>query len=277
MRSSTARVLSSQVLATALGALLTLAVSDPVPAQGLRTRIEANHQVYVPDGEGPFAAVIALPGCSGVSLRGPETDAGRPGDEADRLFRRHYPRMAERLREAGFMVLLVDYLTAEGVPNTCNFEIHPNRVGEYLGESVSFVTTLPDVDSSRLHVIGWSHGGAGVLAWLATLVDEPVGVRAAVAVYPGCGASGVWSASLPVLMILAEADDIAPPSVCNALVQSLPDSADVRVHSYAGARHGFDLTEGPAVLPIGSDLTVGRDPNAGGDVWGRILLFLNRQ
>ncbi len=264
------------VLATGLGSLLTLAVTGPVSAQELRSRIEVNHRMYVPDGEGPFPAVITIPGCSGVSLGGPETDAGRPGDEADRLFRRHYPRMAERLREAGFMVLLIDYLAAEGVPNTCNGEIHPHRVGEYLGESVSFVTTFPDVDSSRLHVIGWSHGGAGVLAWLATLVDEPVGVRTAVAVYPGCGASGVWYSSLPVLMILAGADDITPPSVCNALVQSLPDNADVRVHSYPGARHGFDLTEGPALLPIGGGLTVGRDPDAGRDAWRRILMFLNR-
>ncbi len=264
------------VLATGLGMLLMLAICGPVAAQELRTRIEANHRLYVPDGEGPFPAVIAIPGCSGVSLRGPETDAGRPGDEADRLFRRHYPRMAERLREAGFLVLLVDYLTAEGVLNTCSGEIHPNRVGEYLGASVSFVTTFPDVDSSRVHVIGWSHGGAGVLSWLANLVDKPVGVRTAIAVYPGCGASGVWTSSLPVLMLLAGADDIALPSVCNALVESLPDNADARVYSYPGARHGFDMTEGPAMLPIGGGLTVGRDPAAGREAWRRILMFLTR-
>lgn len=43
------------------------------------------------------------------------------------------------------------------------------------------------------------------------LAPKPVGVRTAVAVYPGCGASGVWSSSLPLLMLLGEKDDIAPP------------------------------------------------------------------
>ncbi len=57
------------VLATALGALLTLAVSDPVPARGLRTRVAANHRLFVPDGEGPFAVVIVIPGCAAHAFR----------------------------------------------------------------------------------------------------------------------------------------------------------------------------------------------------------------
>jgi dienelactone hydrolase len=210
-----------------------------IEAQELQIQIEANHKVYVPEGIGPFPVVIAIPGCSGVSLNGLETDAGRPGDEGDRLFRRHYQLMADRLQKAGFMVVIIDYLTAEVVLNTCGWEIHPKRVGEYIKEAISFVKTIHNCDTTRINIIGWSHGGEGVLAWLANLDGEPNGVQSAIAVYPGCSTSEPWDTSLPVLILLGDADDIALPTVCNKLIQDLSNQTSVLVKSYPGARHGF--------------------------------------
>ena len=245
-----------------------------VYAQKLQIAIEENHKIYIPDGEGPFPVVIAIPGCSGVSLNGPETDAGRPDDVGDWLFRRHYPRMAEKLRENGFLVLLIDYLSAEGVANTCGWEIHPRRVGEYVKEAILFVRSVPAVDTKRINVIGWSHGGEGLLAWLANLEGESSEVLSAVAIYPGCSSSGAWESSLPVLMILGEADDIALPSVCRDLVKSLPKKNNVQVKSYPEARHGFDMTEGPTILSVGNGLTIGRNLKAGNNAWKEIFNFL---
>lgn len=162
-----------------------------VMAQPTPDIIEANHRAFFPDGEGRFPTVVAIPGCSGVSLDGAATDEGRPGDEADRLFRRHYARMAKRLREGGFGVILVDYLTAEGVANACSGEISHERVGEYVVVSLEFARTLPQVDLSRLHVVGWSHGGAGVIAWLQGLGVQTPAVAGAVAVYPACGMGSI--------------------------------------------------------------------------------------
>jgi dienelactone hydrolase len=104
-------------------AVLSVVVSSAMTAQPTGSDIERNLRTYFPSGDERFPTVVAIPGCSGVSLRGTETDDGRPGDEADRLFRRHYARMAERLRDGGFAVVLVDYLTAENVDNTCGGEI----------------------------------------------------------------------------------------------------------------------------------------------------------
>lgn len=247
-----------------------------VNAQELHEQIKTNHKVYLPQGEGPFPVVLAFPGCSGVSLNGTETDAGRPGDEGDRLFRRHYSRMAVRLQQAGFMVLLVDYLTADGVHNTCGWEIHPKRVGEYVNEAISFVKTIPNIDTTKINIIGWSHGGEGVLAWLTKLQKEPDGVKSVVAVYPGCSSSSPWKSSLPVLMILGEADDIALPNICSSLIQSLINKSNVRVISYPNARHGFDLTEGPEVLSVGNGLTIGRNKQAGDYAWNEIFKFLKK-
>jgi dienelactone hydrolase len=246
-------------------------------ARPLRGTVEANQRTYFPRGEGPFPTVVAIPGCSGVSLNGSATDEGRPGDEADRLFRRHYARMAERLREGGFGVILVDYLTSEGVANTCSGEISHERVGEYVAASLEFAGTLPQVDLSRLYVVGWSHGGAGVISWLQALGEGDPPVGGAVAVYPGCGSRGPWVSSVPVLVLLGEADDITPPEECDRILERLPHNTRAEVRRYADARHGFDFTEGPEVLAIGGGMTVGRNPSAGKEAWEEIFAFLRRQ
>lgn len=264
-------MLSRACRAAAAFAVLCVA---PVTAQPTPSDIEANHRTFFPGGDGPFPTVVAVPGCSGVSLEGPATDEGRPGDEADRLFRRHYARMAERLRLGGFGVVLIDYLTSEGVANTCSGEISHERVGEYVAESLELARSLPRVDLSRLYVIGWSHGGAGVIAWLQALDERSPPVAGAVAVYPSCRSRGPWVSEVPVLVLLGEADDITPAETCDEILERLPDSARVEVRRYADARHGFDFTEGPEVLPIGGGMTVGRNPGAGEQAWEEIFAFL---
>jgi dienelactone hydrolase len=263
--------------ATLATLVLVALCASTVTAQPTRDAIEANHRTFFPSGDDPVPTVVAIPGCSGVSLDGPATDDGRPGDEADRLFRRHYARMADRLRDGDFGVVLVDYLTSEKVANTCSGEISHERVGEYVAASLEFAGTLPRVDPARLYVVGWSHGGAGVFAWLQALREQASTVAGAVAVYPGCGSRGPWASAVPVLVLLGEADDITPPERCDEILGRLPESARVEVRRYADARHGFDFTEGPEVLPIGGGMTVGRNPIAGEEAWEEIFAFLRRQ
>lgn len=253
-----------------------LEAAKPLTATPLRDAVGSHHRTYFPSGEGPFPTVIAIPGCSGVSLDGPATDEGRPGDEADRLFRRHYVRMADRLRDGGFGVILVDYLSAENVANTCSGEITHERVAEYIAASLEFAGALPQVDPSRVYVVGWSHGGAGVIAWLEALGEQSPPVAGAVAVYPGCNSRDPWVAAVPVLVLLGEADDITPPESCDRVLRRLPDGTQVQVRRYADARHGFDFTEGPEVLPIGGGMTVGRNPAAGEEAWEEIFAFFRR-
>ena len=244
-------------------------------AQSLAARIEASHRTYLPSGDGPFPTVVAIPGCSGVSLDGPLSDAGRPGREGDRLFRRHYPRMAERLRARGFAVILVDYLGAEGVANTCAREISHERVGEYVGASLDFARKLPTTDSRSLFVVGWSHGGAGVIAWLQAVGTDHSPAVGAVAVYPECDSRGPWRSSMPILVLLGGADDIALPERCDRIARQLSEETDARFTRYPEGRHGFDMTEGPEVLDIGGGMTLGRNDEAGEAAWSEIFRFLD--
>jgi len=245
-------------------------------AQEIFQFIKANHNLYVPQGKGPFPVIIAFPGCSGVSLHGPETDVGRPNNEDDVLFRRHYPKMAKKLQNEGYLVLLIDYLSAENVINTCSGEIPHEKVAEYIKASLDFVKTIPAADYSRITVLGSSYGGVGTLTWLSNLELNPSGVQSVIVIYPGCGTIKGWKSTLPVLMLLGELDDIAPPDQCIDLVNSLPNETHVRVRTYPNARHGFDMAEGPELLPIGHGLTVGRNEQAGMEAWKEILSFLGK-
>ena len=177
--------------------VLLLAASSVASSQSLRARIEEHHRLYVPTGEGRFATVVTLPGCSGVSLDSPLTDEGRPGDEGDRLFRTHYPRMAERLRDIGFAVLLVDYLAGEGVQNACSGEIALETIADYIAESVAFARTRSFVDANRIHIIGWSMGGRGLLEWIQTRTAGTLAADSVVAVYAGCRRSRSADPRLP--------------------------------------------------------------------------------
>ena len=247
-----------------------------INAQDKAMLIEANHKVFVPQGDGPFPVIIAMPGCSGVSLNGPETDAGRPGMEDDVLFRKHYPYMAKKLQNEGYLVFLMDYLSAENVINTCGGEIPHERVAEYVNAAIGYIKTLPEADVSRIHIVGWSYGGVGVLKWLSNLETDPIGVQSVITIYPGCGGYYSWKSSIPVLMLLGEADDIAPYKQCIDLVNSLPEQTNVKIKTYPNARHGFDMPEGPELLPIGHGMTVGRNEQAGKDAWQEMLSFLGK-
>lgn len=202
------------------------------------------------------------------------TDVGRQGDEGDRLFRRHYARMAEQLRQRGFAVVVVDYLSAEGVANTCSGEIRHETVGQYITAALDYARDLPNTDPDRLFVIGWSHGGAGVIAWLQTLGSSERPAAGAVAVYPQCESREPWVSSLPVLVLLGGADDIALPEVCDQLEERLPEGTEARFSTYPDGRHGFDMTEGPEVLDLGG-ITIGRHPESGSAAWSEIFEFLN--
>jgi len=249
-----------------------------VSAQDFMSRIRENHSVYLPEGAGPFPVVIIVPGCSGVSLYGAQSDTGRPGNEDDRLFRRHWPIMAEKLRNAGYLVIIIDYLAAENVINTCGGEIPHQIVREYITASIAFAKTQEQADPLRINIIGASYGGAGLLTWLVNLTSRPEEIRSIIAIYPGCGAiTKTTDIDIPVLMLLGAADDITPPEQCEALVATFSATPKVLVKTYKDSRHGFDLTEGPTVLPIGNGMTVGRNSKTGKKAWKDIFAFLKER
>ena len=263
----------SACLAVTLGFCVTLLVAQ---ATGLRERITENHFKFIPSGEGPFPTLIAIPGCSGIAFKDSTREATHPDlTTDDRLFRMHYLRMAERFRKEGFAVLLIDIYSAEGLVTACKSKIQAERIADYISESVAWVAELDFVDATRIHIIGWSMGGGGVLSWLHGPRTQTDSVQSAIAVYPSCKNLEPLTNAVPLLLLLGEADDIADPAKCQELIAKSITKPMITVRSFPGARHGFDNSDAPLVMDIGNGKSIGFQSTAAEVSWLEILAFLS--
>jgi len=162
-----------------------LLLASPTSAQEVSQRLAGHLVENIPKGPGPFPGILAIPGCSGISLNSPETDRGG-GSPTDPYFRRHYPRIAQTLSTEGYAVFSLDYHSAEGVVSACLGQIHPTRIAEYIEVAAHQVVTDPRVQAGKVFLVGWSLGGAGLLHALDHLSDGDIAISDAVAIYPSC-------------------------------------------------------------------------------------------
>lgn len=164
-----------------------------------------------PGGAGPFAAALLVPGCAGAGS--------------------HTERAARELAQAGFAVAVMAPVCAASADTA---------VPAIRREAARLLAT-PGADRTRLHLVGWSEGGAGVMAAVAE-----IGARSAAAFYPTCTRVRAWRPSVPFLMILAENDTVAPPAACLDLMGQTPEAQNVLAVRYGGVAHGFDNAGHPA-------------------------------
>ena len=216
-------------------------------------------------------AVVALHGCSGLA-------------RADRPLRLP-PREAEwagRLAALGHAVLFPDSFGSRGLGPACGRGDHPARPeGLRAGDAraaLAWAAAQPGEPAGGGILLGWSHGASTVL-W--TLAAPPAAglLRAAIALYPGCGAllreAEGWAAPVPLLMLLAGADDWTPAHRCEALAARAPQRVELRV--FPDARHGFDHPSAPLrsrLLPDGRQVTTGTDRAAREGAIAAVLSFL---
>jgi dienelactone hydrolase len=182
-----------------------------------------------PPGTGPFPAVVVLHGCGG--------------------FHQDMLAWADRLRSWGYVALAVDSFGSRGIETACGgFGDQPADAFQAL----AYLTTQPYVRADHVAVLGFSMGGASVLAALERGSISglfPDKFRAGVALYPPCsGSTGVKIA--PTLVLIGALDDWTPASACEAMAagrselgisRSPGDRSLVQLIIYPGAHHGFDL------------------------------------
>jgi dienelactone hydrolase len=136
--------------------------ADPVEFPGEDGPLKS--ELLRPAGGGPFPAVVALHGCGGLFGKG------------GALSRRHQD-WADRLTQAGFMVLLPDSFGSRGLASQCRNSdrtVRPSRerVGDALA-AASYLKTRPDVKRDAVNLLGWSNGGSTVLYALRTAAGSP--------------------------------------------------------------------------------------------------------
>ncbi|MGQ0510817.1 MAG: dienelactone hydrolase family protein [Betaproteobacteria bacterium] len=209
-------------------------VFSPGPPQAITAELR------FPPGAGPFPAVVLAHGCNG----------NRNTERA----------WGAQLREWGYATLVLDSFTGRGIQEVCTgaARLAPlQRVPDAYG-ALRLLARHPRVDTNRVALMGFSHGGAltmlAATAWARERyapAGEPA-FRGFIPFYPNCGPEFPerYRVSAPVRIHTGEADDWTPAGPCVALVAQLKAAGqDAEMRVYPGAHHAFDQARGHHFLP----------------------------
>jgi dienelactone hydrolase len=180
-----------------------------------------------PEGDGPFAAIVYLHGCDGLSKDAPKF-------------------IAQFMTGLGYVSLAVDSFATRGIKEACTRPMLLDRQGDALG-ALSHLSKLPFVDPQRIAVLGSSQGGMVALQLASThqveIFDAPrdLKFKAEVAYYPLCGVASE-ELTVPTLILIGELDDWTPAKVCELWMKRRADrGAPVKLIVYPGAYHAFNV------------------------------------
>ena len=214
-----------------------------------------------PEGKGPFPALVLLHGCAGIQNT--------------------HHRWAGKLNAEGYVTLIVDSLWPRRLTN-CGSSI--NVLSQRLRSddaysAMRYLKSQPFVNPEQIGVIGWSHGGGGVLM-LSNELDSrefPPNERfdAAVAFYPNCTAvGGRYVPNTNLLILIGDADDLTPSSTCealNGLNQKMDTDFTTDIIVFKNATHSYDV---PRQSIIYNGHTIQYNKKATDLSWERLKNFL---
>lgn len=219
---------------------------------GVRQNMAAT--LVAPDGAGPYPGILLLHTSGGL-------------EEADTAF-------AERLAQAGYVVLVPAFLEAYGISARTRelaFSADAERIYADLAEAVDTLSHESKVGRQKIGAIGFSNGGYFAV-WLAATRK----VQAGVSYYGALSGAGTdreqarfgstfSRASSPVLILHGMDDSTVPVGAAKrlaAIVNSAGSPCEIQL--YDGAGHRFDRIGGSA------------NQSAATDAWQRTMDFLGK-
>ncbi len=151
---------------------------------------------------------------------------------------------ASTVKGWGYNAVVIDHYTLRGITSHAKRMVAgagPKDRARDFADVAEWVQKQP-WHKGKMVIMGFSHGGTGVLAYVNAPAMRRMGlwegdkkdpVAAVVSFYPAC----YWEAppdkpKLPVLMLIAEKDDLADPKYCSPISSSLYD-----VHVLNDATH----------------------------------------
>lgn len=188
--------------------------------------LSTHYRLEKPNGDGPFPAVIMVPGCGGFDTEN---------------LKEHYDGVQSRLVALGFATLRVNSLAARNAANCRQAMLFPSEGTGDIYIAVEYVMQQPFVKKEAINIIGWSWGGAAALLALS-LPEGQISIPFAsvVTYYPPCKWAGKWDSDVPVLILGASLDNVCPFNQCEALFGTLPNRDKHTVRVYEDAHHAFD-------------------------------------
>jgi dienelactone hydrolase len=164
-----------------------------------------------------------------------------------------YFEMADRLNEMGIAAFVVDSFENRGILMGIEvlkklFHSYSIRIADTYA-ALKLLSTHPKIDRGRIAVMGFSHGARVALFVAAenirrSFIEDDLQFAASIAYYPGCFPQfeNIRFTKAPILMLLAERDNICPVSACLDYARRMQESGvDVKTVVYKGAHHQFPV------------------------------------
>ena len=234
----------------------TVPVTEPAPAT-------LYAEMYTPSGPGPYPTVLLMHGCGGVSP--------------------NVPAWAVWLQSQGYAAVVLNSFSGRNIRNLCGDSkplLPEVRVNDAYA-AVARLKTMGAVDSARIAVMGFSHGGStSVRSWAAQARHPNEQVRAFVAFYPGCRIRLPKVDAKPLLVLIGGKDDWSPPEPCEELAKNAEKAGlPLTFVLYPEARHHFDGAENRRIVYStvargGKGASLAYDPAAHEDSEKQVKKFL---
>jgi len=250
----------------ALSALLSALVVSAYPAWAgplsqRQARLAARYDLQMPAGKGPFPAVMLVPGCSGFESR---------------LWKGHYERAAQRLKELGFVTIRVDYLAAAD-SNSCEVIMNPAELGDDVATAANYLREQSYVKPEAVNLLAWSYGGVPAFhALRKTDSRAPVQFATAIAYYPYISLPEQLKVQTPVLVLCTRQDVDSACSRVETLLTDDPAKGRLRIVKYADGYHGFDNSDLPAKMETANGRVMGYKEGTSATAWAEVIGFLHR-
>ena len=184
----------------------------------------------------------------------------------------HIKDAADRLANEGYAVLAVDLYNGEVATESSragqlagSVRNYPDEAIGNLNAAVEHVSSLQNVNSSRIASLGWCFGGGQSLQ-LALNTEQPL---AATVIYYGnlvTNQTDLGEITWPVLGVFGAADQSIPVDAVNQFEAALDASGVINeIYIYDGVGHAF-------ANPSGDNYA----PEETADAWEKTLTFLSK-
>lgn len=222
-------------------------------------------------------AVVLLHSCSGLTYTSLTT----------------LNRWKNLLTSHGFAVLVIDSVGTRDIKPLSNCwgskrPIGKDRLVKDLFDAVAHLSSMPEIDSSRIFALGFSLGAmtAGISGSMAednSYASKPH-PRAVAGLYGGCRyRSENWlesKSSFPILWLMGSADQESPAAGCMSSVKDLENQGiGSEWHTYESATHCWDCKELNGFTKTsgnGNKVTYLYDEGATQDSEQRVLKFFEK-
>ena len=200
------------------------------------TEVTLKGLITAPDGEGPFPAIVMLPGAEGL------------------VTPYCYRAVVERLVGWGYITLIPAGTTARDSKGKNHLQYSFLDQVNYAHGGAAVLLTMRQVDPARISVWGHSRGGLSVLHGAAS-EEKSFGTifRAAVAAAPQCPANAT-PPSIPLLLLIGSEDLSVSVDACSDLAAHLEGAPGFEFLLIPNAGHAYWAPSTPQYNRTGAEL-----------------------